>query len=89
MMLDTRSYERDKQLDIEKYFEGNSFNKISYLKDLNKPRKLLGKNPYWTKDRKNCDQVSPLHENLQKKKVRPKVRSNYVQTTTKEDRNSY
>jgi alkaline phosphatase D len=46
MMLDTRSYERDKQLDIEKYFEGNSFNKISYLKDINKPRKLLGKEQF-------------------------------------------
>ncbi len=46
MMLDTRSYERDKQLDIEKYFDGNSFNKNSYLKDINKPRKLLGKEQF-------------------------------------------
>ena len=46
MMLDTRSYERDKQLDIEKYFDGNSFKKNSYLKDINKPRKLLGKEQF-------------------------------------------
>ena len=33
-------------MDIEKYFNGNSFNKNSYLKDLNKPRKLLGKEQF-------------------------------------------
>lgn len=54
MMLDTRSYKRDKQLEIEKYFTGNKFNKTSYLQDLNKPRKLLGKEQFsWLKSKTN------------------------------------
>ena len=38
-------------------------------------------NPDWTKDRKNYDQVSPLHEKLQKStsKTTNKVRPNYEQ----------
>ena len=33
-------------------------------------RKLDGENPDWTEDRKNYDQVSPVHENLRKSTVR-------------------
>ena len=52
MMLDTRSYERDKQLDIEKYFKENDFDRSSFLKDLSKPRKLLGKEQFnWVKSK--------------------------------------
>ena len=42
-------------------------------------RKLDGENPDWTEDRKNYDQVSPLHENLRKStsKTTTKVRPNY------------
>ena len=44
-------------------------------------RKLNGKNPDWTEDRKNYDQVSPIHENLRKStsKATTKVRPNYDQ----------
>ena len=44
-------------------------------------RKLNGKNPDWTEDRKNYDQVSPVHENLRKStsKATTKVRPNYDQ----------
>ena len=44
-------------------------------------KKLDGENPDWTEDRKNYDQVSPLHENLRKStsKATTKVRPNYDQ----------
>ena len=44
-------------------------------------RKRNGKNPNWTEDRKNYDQVSPLHENLRKStsKATTKVHPNYDQ----------
>ena len=44
-------------------------------------RKLNGKNPDWTEDRKNYDQVSPVHENLRKSTstATTKVRPNYDQ----------
>ena len=50
-------------------------------------RKLNGKNPDWTEDRKNYDQVSPLHENLRKStsKATTKVRPNYDQEGQKFD----
>ena len=54
MMLDTRSYERNKQLDIENYFKENSFDQVNFLKDLNKPRKLLGKEQFnWIRSKVN------------------------------------
>ena len=39
----------------------------------------FNENPDWTEDRKNYDQVSPLHENLRKStsKTTTKVRPNY------------
>ena len=43
IMLDTRLYGRDKQLEISSYIEGEILNKEEYRKDLNKPRNLLGK----------------------------------------------
>ena len=44
LMLDTRIYARNKQVDIEKYFKNGSFNKKAYLNALNNPnRNLLGK----------------------------------------------
>ena len=66
------------------YFRGRLF--FLFFESVNE--KLNGKNPDWdwTKDGKNYDQVSPLQENL--RKVRPKLRPKYVQTTTKEDRKS-
>ena len=44
-------------------------------------RKLNGKNPDWTEDRENYDQVSPVHENLRKSTstATTKVRPNYDQ----------
>ena len=66
------------------YFRGRLFFCSEIFESVNK--KFNGKNPDWTKDRKNYDQVSPLQENL--RKVRPKLRPKYVQTTTKEDRKS-
>lgn len=55
MMLDTRSAMRDKQLNIEEYFQDSNFDHKNYLKDLEKPRKLLGKDQFkWIK-RKNSD----------------------------------
>ena len=44
-------------------------------------RKLNGKNPDRTEDRKNYDQVSPLHKYLRKStsKTTTKVRPNYDQ----------
>ena len=53
---------------------------VSPKKSLNLlTRKLAGENPNWTEDRKNYDQVSPLHENLRKStsKTTTKVRPNY------------
>ena len=50
-------------------------------------RKLNGKNPDWTEDRKTTTksvQYMKIYE-----KVRPKLRPKYVQTTTKEDRKSF
>ena len=41
-MLDTRSIYRDKQLDMERYFTLDGFNKIKYKKDLLKNRNLVG-----------------------------------------------
>ena len=55
MMLDTRSTMRDKQLNIEEYFQDSNFDHKNYLNDLEKPRKLLGKDQFnWIK-RKNRD----------------------------------
>jgi len=42
VMLDTRLVGRDKQIDLNSYFEDELFNKYQYEEDLNKPRKLLG-----------------------------------------------
>ena len=42
LMLDTRSIYRDKQLNIEDYFDGNTINKSKYKKDLSLERKLIG-----------------------------------------------
>ena len=42
LMLDTRSIYRDKQLNIEDYFDGNIINKSKYKKDLSVDRKLIG-----------------------------------------------
>ena len=42
LMLDTRSIYRDKQLNIDNYFEGETFNKSKYSKDLSLDRKLIG-----------------------------------------------
>ena len=54
MMLDTRSAEREKQLDIEKYFKKLDFDEQRFFKDLQKPRKLLGKNQLkWIKEKNN------------------------------------
>ena len=60
---------------------GRSFSCLKW-KSLNLlTRKLDGENPDWTEDRKNYDQVSPLHENLRKStsKATTKVRPNYDQ----------
>ena len=40
LMLDTRSIYRDKQLNIDNYFEGETFNKSKYSKDLSLDRKF-------------------------------------------------
>ena len=44
-------------------------------------RKLNGKNPDWTEDRKYYDQISQLHKNLRKStsKTTTKVHPNYNQ----------
>tara|TARA_Y100000991_G_C21964271_1_gene346034 strand:- start:1524 stop:2234 length:711 start_codon:yes stop_codon:yes gene_type:complete len=55
-MLDTRSIYRDKQLNIEDYFEGNKINKSKYKKDLLADRKLIG-----------LEQISWIKNNLNKK----------------------
>ena len=52
MMLDTRLYGREKQLEIGKYFNDNKLNKEEFKKDLLKPRTLLGKEQLkWVKDK--------------------------------------
>ena len=52
LMLDTRHYNRDKQLDIEKYFEIDNFKEKNYMNDLKKPRNLLGKTQLkWVKSK--------------------------------------
>ena len=54
LMLDTRHYNRDKQLDIEKYFEIDNFKEKNYMNDLKKPRNLLGKTQLkWVKSKTN------------------------------------
>jgi len=54
LMLDTRSIYRDKQLNIEDYFEGNNINKTKYKKDLSQNRKLVGlEQLMWIKDNLN------------------------------------
>ena len=55
MMLDTRSAERDKQLNIEEYFNKSDFNHKKYLKDLEKPRNLLGMQQFKWINRKNSN----------------------------------
>ena len=55
LMLDTRSIYRDKQLNIEDYFEGNKINKSRYIKDLSLNRKLIG-----------LEQISWIKRNLNK-----------------------
>ena len=46
---------RNKQLNIEEYFQDSNFDHKNYLNDLEKPRKLLGKDQFnWIK-RKNSD----------------------------------
>ena len=52
MMLDTRLYGREKQLEIGQYFNDNKLNKEEFKKDLLKPRTLLGKEQLkWVKDK--------------------------------------
>ena len=57
------------------------FNPLFLVAPKKPSRKLAGENPDWTEDRKNYDQVSPLHENLRKSmsKTTTKVRPNYDQ----------
>lgn len=56
LMLDTRSIFRDKQLNIEDYFDGNQFNRTKYKRDLLSDRKLIG-----------LEQISWIKSNLNKK----------------------
>ena len=54
LMLDTRSIYRDKQLNIEDYFDGNAINKSKYKKDLSVDRKLIGlEQMLWVKNNLN------------------------------------
>ena len=54
LMLDTRSIYRDKQLNIENYFDGNSINKSKYKRDLSVDRKLIGlEQMLWIKNNLN------------------------------------
>tara|TARA_B100000965_G_scaffold88461_1_gene71811 strand:- start:346 stop:1059 length:714 start_codon:yes stop_codon:yes gene_type:complete len=55
-MLDTRSIYRDKQLNIEDYFDGNIINKSKYKRDLSVDRKLIG-----------LEQILWIKNNLNKK----------------------
>ena len=56
LMLDTRSIYRDKQINIEDYFDGNTINKSKYKKDLSLERKLIG-----------LEQILWIKNNLNKK----------------------
>ena len=56
LMLDTRSIYRDKQLNIEDYFDGNTINKSKYKRDLSLDRKLIG-----------LEQILWIKNNLNKK----------------------
>ena len=54
LMLDTRSIYRDKQLNIEDYFDDNSINKSKYKRDLSLDRKLIGhEQMLWIKNNLN------------------------------------
>ena len=54
LMLDTRSIYRDKQLNIEDYFDGNTINKSKYKRDLSVDRKLIGlEQMLWVKNNLN------------------------------------
>ena len=54
LMLDTRSIYRDKQLNIEDYFDGNTINKSKYKRDLSADRKLIGlEQMLWIKNNLN------------------------------------
>ena len=54
LMLDTRSIYRDKQLNIEDYFDGNTINKSKYKRDLSVDRKLIGlEQMLWIKNNLN------------------------------------
>ena len=54
LMLDTRSIYRDKQLNIEDYFDGNKINKSKYKRDLSVDRKLIGlEQMLWIKNNLN------------------------------------
>ena len=54
LMLDTRSIYRDKQINIEDYFEGNKINKSKYKRDLSVDRKLIGlEQMLWIKNNLN------------------------------------
>jgi len=54
LMLDTRSIYRDKQLNIEDYFDGNTINKSTYKRDLSVDRKLIGlEQMLWIKNNLN------------------------------------
>ena len=55
MMLDTRSAERDMQLNIEEYFNKLDFDHKKYLKYLEKPRNLLCIHQFKWINRKNSD----------------------------------
>jgi len=56
LMLDTRSIYRDKQLNLEDYFDGNKINKSKYKRDLLVDRKLIG-----------LEQILWIKNNLNKK----------------------
>jgi len=56
LMLDTRSIYRDKQLNIEDYFDDNKINKSKYKRDLSTDRKLIG-----------LEQISWIKNNLNNK----------------------
>ena len=70
---------RRKKFTTNFYFRGRLFFCSEIFESVKK--KFNGKNPDWTEDRKNYDQVSPLHKNLRKStsKTTTKVRPNYDQ----------
>ena len=55
VMLDTRLYGRDEQLKIDSFVKNNFLDKEAYIKELEKPRDLLGK-----------EQLSWVKENIKK-----------------------